>query len=436
MRIVKHKGIFAAVVAVGMSLAAGALAVSCTGYTDPDDLLRKDVALKADKTSVWIDGSDKIAFTILNKGTNVTSEAVITNVETGETLEGNVFTTTVPGTYNFTAKYNSLESSPLVVTAREASLVLSAQSYSVEGSERTYSFKATYGTVDVSKDEGLTITEEGSSTPLDKDGNGYYTITTGTQKLLTGTWDGHTSQAFETDPMRFYKRVGILEFTGDWCQYCSNMATFIAGVEDNYPDRNVMVAAHHDDAMAVPYSGELISRFRVNGLPAALLDFGDPITQDQTSADDMETKIRTMVEGNPAECGIAIETSVEGTTVTATVKLLSDVAREYGLAVALLEDGITGYPQTLPDHSKDNNYVHNHTLRTLHNDDIEGAPITAVAGAAIEKEFEFTLADGWNVDNCHIAVFATTGSGSSLGLENASQCRVGESVGFEYESDI
>ncbi|MDR2890417.1 MAG: Omp28-related outer membrane protein [Alistipes sp.] len=432
-------GAFAAILVGGLGLSA----VSCTGYTDPLDLVEKTVLLSADKSEVFVDGSDEVTFTARFNGQDVTADAVIINVETGLAVEGGLFATTEPGAYTFTATYDDpasgkeMTSLPLTVTAVEASLSLSLRDYAEEGETRTFSFGATYGSLDVSLDEGLTVTEQGSETPLTKDAGGYYTVTTtgAVEKNIVAEWNGNTSPVFETCPMHFYKRVGILEFTGTWCVYCSNMAVYIAGVEQTYPDRNVMVAVHVTDALALGIAGDLVNRFKVSGLPAAILDFtGPPITQDRTSVEIMTDDIRSIVEADPAKCGLAISTQVVDGKVKATVKLRAAETAQYGLAVMLTEDGITGYPQKMPDESINPDYVHDHNLRALHQSGIEGGSLGEVsAWETVERTFEFDLAEGWNVAGCNVVVFATSGTGAGTKLLNAAECGVGETLGYQYE---
>ncbi len=417
-------------------LGAALMVAGCTGFTEDETILR------ADRSEIFADGHDAVTFTVEFVGADVTGAAIIINADTGEVLEGNAFVTDTPGTYNFTASHSEIDAlEPITIIAREASLELSTASYTEEGEGdemiRTFTVKALYGTVDVSLDEGLVVTNEG--TALDRNYDGYYTISTvgNEKKSLVGTWNGHTSKPFAVGPMRFYKRVGILEFTGTWCQYCSDMAVYIKGVETELPDRNVMVAVHYNDALAVPYAKTLVDdRFKARVLPTAVLDFGENISNTVTSTSDMARRIRTIVEENPAPCGLAIATSVADGKVKATVKLLSAEPMQYGLAVALVENGITGYPQMMPDKSVNNNYIHDHTLREFHSNNIEGTSLGNVsAGAQVEREFSFDLKN-YNTEECHIVVFATSGTGSNIKLLNATECGVGESIDFEYESDI
>jgi hypothetical protein len=422
---------------------ATALATACTGYTEPEALIG------ADRVDIFADGHDAVIFSVQYMGKNVTGEAVIRNRTTGEDLEGNVFAVETPGRYEFTAVYNAYESYvPMVVTAHEASLELSIAAYSQEGEgdakTSNFTFGAKYGTLDVSTAaEGLTVFDAVDDAPLAPDGDGRFRVSTTGNEMRTfyAVWDEHRSPVMTAGPVKFRKKVATLYFTGTWCQYCSVMAGYIKGAEQEYPDRNVWMAVHASgatkDPMAIPYAPGMLSELKVgNSLPVAKLDFGPGIIQTNTSNSDMANRISTLVEANPdgAACGIAIRTSVSGNSVTADVTLRSARAMEYGIMVALVEDGLTGFPQTMPDNSKNENYVHDHTLRKVFGDNIAGTPVGSVAeGGEVSRTFSFDLT-GYKPANCRIVVFATTGSGDGLTALNAAECRVGESVDIKYES--
>ncbi len=259
----------------------------------------------------------------------------------------------------------------------------------------------------------------------------------GMQTLLPVTVMATRQSSATEDPAsgRFYRRVAILEFTGTWCRYCTEMATYIKSVETVYPDRNVMLAVHVNDGLAIPYAATLADMFRASALPAAVIDFGSPVTNLNTGAADMERRIREAVEASPAPCGIAVSTRREGGEAVVTVKLLAGATDDYALAVALAEDGITGYPQLMPDGSTQAGYLHDHTLRAFHQNNVEGIALgEVVAGAQVEREFRFDL-KGYNADLCRFAVIATTVREGRTVVANAAGCMMDRSVGVQYEKE-
>lgn len=408
---------------------------ACTGYTEPDTTIQANVL------EMIADGSDAVHFAVRFQNEDVTALAAIRNVATGETLSGNTFTTTTPGTYRFTAVYQSIESLvPVTIVAHEAKLVLQADPRP-EGDDYIFTFLARYGTVDVSLDEGLKVIEEGSAQELVRDTTDDYfrTTTTGDERRrYYATWGEETSEAVAVGPVRPYKRVGTLEFTGTWCKFCPNMVTYLKGVETTYPDRNVVVAVHENDKLTVdPFALELGTRFGVSAMPAVVLDFGNPLVTPNPigSSAALVDRLRTIVEENPANCAIAIDSSVAGGTATVTAKLQTVTASGYGIVVALVESGVTGYSQLQPDgETWVADYVHDHVLRAVDGASIEGTATGAIAaGEEATHNVTFDLT-GYDPANCHIVVFATTGTGDALRLVNAAECPLGESVDYRYET--
>jgi thiol-disulfide isomerase/thioredoxin len=396
---------------------AALLCAACTGHTEEETILR------ADRTEIFADGADAVRFTVDFLGGDVTTEAVV-NASAGTVADG-VFTTETKGTYTFTAVYNGIASRPVTVRANEASLVLSAEMYDISGDTRSFRIGAVYGSRDVSTSEELTVAG-GERAP-----DGYYTVTTegDETKTIGAQWNGHLAQEITVGRRNFYKRVGILEFTGTWCQACPDMAAYIEGAAAAYPGRSVTLAVHYNDPLAIPYAAGLATMFKISTYPTAVLDFGAKVNNTTTSASDLERRLREIVEASPAKCGLAIDVAVSGDNAVATVRLLAGETMSYGVAVALVEDGVTGYPQTLQDKSKDNGYVHGHVLREIHGNNIEGVSLGEVAeGAVVSREFTFDMKN-YKPENCKVVVFAT----SELVLLNAAECAVGGSTGFKYE---
>lgn len=452
----------AAFVARAVCGAAVVLSAACTGYTDPASLI--EVGVGDNKNEIFADGQDKITFTVTHNGNDVTGEASIldiTNDPAGVAIQGNEFTTETPGRYTFVAVYGGTESLvPIVVTAKEATLVLSVR-HVLNGNDNIFTFIPLYGTIDVSQKGSLKVfevyedgTPERELTDADKDGDFYTATTTGDErKSFYATWTHPTrgelkSPTLVVGPTKFYKKVGLLYFTGTWCTYCSVMAGNLKGIEGIYPDRKVQLSIHSNgttpDPMTTDFTASVSAALSTpNTLPTSLIDLTrkgngnyDYISLSSTTSQVFADRIRGIVEAGPASCGIAIATSVSGNTVTATVQLMSNETKSYGLMAALIESGVTGYPQIMPPGSalhEDPNYVHDYVVRRVDGNNIEGVQVGEVAGGStIEKRFTFDLG-GYNAANCSIAVFATTGNRETLAMANAAECKVGQSIDFRYE---
>ena len=74
------------------------------------------LVLKASASS-FVAGEGNVTFTVTHDGEDVTSQAAITNVTTGEPVENAAWTTTQIGEYKFQAVYDSYTSDPVTVSA-------------------------------------------------------------------------------------------------------------------------------------------------------------------------------------------------------------------------------------------------------------------------------------------------------------------------------
>ena len=81
----------------------------------PDEEL--DISVEVYPASFPADGVEQARFTVFEGNADVTDGAVIYNVETGEALKGNTFSTAVPGTYYFYAEHYGRKSDSVEVVA-------------------------------------------------------------------------------------------------------------------------------------------------------------------------------------------------------------------------------------------------------------------------------------------------------------------------------
>lgn len=99
--------------------------VACEGPNDEPQEAKKPV-LTADKSSIVADGADKVTFTATVDGV-ADAEIMIIALKDNSILEGNTFTTTTPGTYQFKAVYGNESSDVVEITATEAEKIISLE---------------------------------------------------------------------------------------------------------------------------------------------------------------------------------------------------------------------------------------------------------------------------------------------------------------------
>jgi hypothetical protein len=91
------------------------------------------IKLIADKTKIKNTGTDKVMFTVLFNGVDVTEEATILNVTDNKNLNGYSFSSTKTGTYVFNASYDGNKSENVSITVKEARTYAPGDLYDEDG---------------------------------------------------------------------------------------------------------------------------------------------------------------------------------------------------------------------------------------------------------------------------------------------------------------
>lgn len=109
------------------TLAAIALGfASCDPINSEEPAAAKKPVLTADKSEIVANGVDKVTFTATVDGEE-NAEIMIIALKDNSILEGNSFTTTTPGTYQFKAVYGNEASDVVEITANEAEKIITLE---------------------------------------------------------------------------------------------------------------------------------------------------------------------------------------------------------------------------------------------------------------------------------------------------------------------
>lgn len=100
----------------GGYIVASLVIVSCSGTAADGEAT---LTLKASKSSIDANGRDNVTFTVTSSGLDVTKEAEVRCVTTGQVVTETGFTTSEPKTYIFEASYGDLVSEQVSVSANE-----------------------------------------------------------------------------------------------------------------------------------------------------------------------------------------------------------------------------------------------------------------------------------------------------------------------------
>ena len=412
------------------------LAVSCDktpddGGDDDDNIF---VTLSVDKNQMGL--AEEARFTVMYGEEDVTAGAVITNITEGAVIPSDdpVYKGRKTGTAEFRAVYNKKNSNTVTVTVTRGnvgglSLEPNMLSYRFATDEEIV-FKVFYNNIDVS--DGATVTNTATGeTVAKKEGEFVFPLAGVNGNLaFTATYNDMTTKKVEIPALKFFKSVLLFRFTGTWCSYCHPYAAVVAEVEKAYPGRLVHIAPHFDDEMQNDYSAELVEKFDITGFPRSYWDYYR-LLRNYNPFDDVVAAMEGTIQNNPARGGLKVTAIQEGNNVNVKVKAALTETGEYYLAVALVENKVTGYPQLSPEGLTDDTYEHMNVLRDYATP-TDGEKIGKLEkGSIVEKEYTLNLGS-YNKENCNVVVYLNYMDGKILKSTNAISADIGETKAFTY----
>lgn len=208
----------------------------------------------------------------------------------------------------------------------------------------------------------------------------------------------------------FERNVCIMEFTGTWCTFCPSAATTVNYmVSDAYKDRAYALAFHIEDEFSISEGKRLYNGFGLTSAPSYSIDMRD---HGYFSDGEFSIDIDKALYDNPVHCAAAVECSCDSDgQVKVSAKMFSEMKSSYSIAAYVIEDKIIGR-QTMPNTQVDQNYTHRHVVRKMLSGSINGDSLGEVeAGKEAEKEYSFTIEEGWKKENLSVAVLVITPKG-------------------------
>jgi hypothetical protein len=208
----------------------------------------------------------------------------------------------------------------------------------------------------------------------------------------------------------FERNVCIMEFTGTWCTFCPSAATTVNYmVSDAYKDRAYALAFHIEDEYSISEGKRLYNGFGLTSAPSYSIDMRD---HGYFSDGEFSIDIDKALYDNPVHCAAAVECSCDSDgQVKVSAKMFSEMKSSYSIAAYVIEDKIIGR-QTMPNTQVDQNYTHRHVVRKMLSGSINGDSLGEVeAGKEAEKEYSFTIEEGWKKENLSVAVLVITQKG-------------------------
>lgn len=333
-------------------LAFASVALLCSFQCSEDSDKVFDIELEANVATIAADGKAQVRFTVFEGNADVTSQAVIKEMESGKALSSNVFSTTVAGEYFFYAEYQGRKTDAVKVTAEQ--VVVS----------------------------------------------------------------------------RFVRNVCLMEFTDASCSFCPDASRYI--------DRNILarndkvhlLAFHEKDQWKSDQFATLFKKFSFTGTPAACVDMRKGVSLETGNRDALKDAIAESASDYPAHCGVALSSSIDAQSdAKINVKVFSEKATDYYLAVYIVEDGILG-PQ-LDGSLTEQNYYHQFVVRKMLSATVYGDGLGRLA-AEYEKSKEYSVAvsEDWNISKTYVYALVLGPDGY---VNNMQVCLLdGGSADYEY----
>lgn len=249
--------------------------------------------------------------------------------------------------------------------------------------------------------------------------------------------DAVSFKAIRHEINNFSKKVIMEEFAGMWCSYCTRF-TYLIDTMVRSNNKIIPIQAHSGDILEYVFVPQMKAKFGVGSFPFGYFNRGQ--IWDESMA---------MVQGElnrKTKLGLAINTTINNTTVDATVRVKFDVttSEKLSIVVVLLEDSLIYSQSNIYNYNFDSpfyglgdpipNHRHNNVLRVAATDIFGDVIPTAVQkkNETWEKTYSINAAN-YNLTNCKIVAYVqyTQNDVSRWGVLNAQVTKAGNNAGFD-----
>lgn len=238
----------------------------------------------------------------------------------------------------------------------------------------------------------------------------------------------------------YYKKLYGMQFTSVGCQNCPTLSTALSQIKEADPQRMAVGSYHMDfgsysDPMSHPITQTFLTNFGVSGLPRFFLNLRKE-SESMASKTSIERAMQSELNNNPAICGVAIESTLNGSTLQVKAKVTSTISSIYRYEIILVEDQIKEFQL-----GANGDYYHNNVVRHVDSGNIFGTRLNngqpLEAGVEFIQERTINLNSNWNPENMRVIVLANISSDGGLtwATTNCNECKLGESADYLYEGE-
>jgi thiol-disulfide isomerase/thioredoxin len=217
------------------------------------------------------------------------------------------------------------------------------------------------------------------------------------------------------------RKVLLEDFTGQKCPNCPEAAELAHNLKTIYGEQFVLLTVHAGFYSVPDATGNFTTDYRTTvgndlngyfpflGYPSGMVNRSEYKGSVVLFKDDWEGAVAAQVDlPAAAEVVISHEYNTTSRKLTCTLEstFLESLSGTYNICVFVTESGIVSPQQT--EQGVNQNYEHNHVLRASMNGtwgDPVGTDGTATANVKLTDNFEITLDNAWNAENCGIVAF-------------------------------
>jgi hypothetical protein len=202
-----------------------------------------------------------------------------------------------------------------------------------------------------------------------------------------------------TYPVNAQKAL-VFKATGTWCPYCGSWGQeFSDDLAVDFPGYSEIIALHASDEFSADINNNLLDYLDPSGYPHFFVGANDVPNSYSSLSSEVTNEI-----SSATEVSMALSYTVSDGVMN--VKVQTQVENSFAgencfLAVYVMENGQVA-TQQIAGQSADDNFVHNHILRTEATGSTFGQSISFEGGKSL-TEVSATLAPSilWNHDNCY-----------------------------------
>ena len=318
-------------------------------------------------------------------------------------------------------------------------------------------FTVMFGKEDVSSAQTLVLIREyDGDTKRTKASNKFSTVTAGTYKFTAEYYYGgkfYTDNSvtieakpyFSGEEKAYSQRVLAVYFTSTGCTSCPSATKGLKAVQDANPGMVSVVAFHsHMGSVADPMTIPETALFNAvlggfDGLPRL---FWNMRQGTHLIGPSFKDSFAEEIAAYTPQCGLSVAAGLSisdydgkpedaNAVYEINIGITSNLPSIYRYLVFIVEDGIVAEQTGVHD------YVHNNVVRAVLTSEKgdklnDNLPLTVGVEAKATKTF--TLSPQWKKENIRVIVAASTSTdgGYTFVVNNVAECRLGESVDYQY----